>query len=313
MNGPDRATSRRTVLRLVAGIGALAAMSAAGPGGAAAAPPIARRPIPRSGEALPVVGVGTWQTFDVGEAPAERAPLGEVLAALVAQGGRLVDSSPMYGRSEAVVGELAVALGLQEALFYATKVWTSGRAEGMRQMEASFRRMRVARMDLMQIHNLVDWPTHTVTLKAWKAEGKVRYVGITHYHEGAYGELERLLRTGDYDFVQLNYSLGERAADARLLPLARETGAAVIVNRPFVEGALFRRARGKPLPAWAAEIDCASWAQVFLKWILGHPAVTCVIPGTANPRHLVDNMGAGRGRLPDAALRARILADFERL
>lgn len=265
------------------------------------------RPIPATGEALPVIGLGTWQTFDVGAAASERAPLKEVLAGLVARGGRLVDSSPMYGRAESVVGELAAALGLQKDLFCATKVWTSGRAEGVRQMETSFRRMRVDRMDLMQIHNLADWHTHTATLKDWKQAGKVRYIGITHYHEGAYAELERLVRSGDYDFVQLNYSLGERSADARLLPLARETGTAVIVNRPFVEGALFRRVRGRPLPGWAAEIDCASWAQVFLKWILGHPAVTCVIPATANPKHLADNMGAGLGRMPDAQMRARIL------
>jgi len=282
-------------------------MSSLPKAGAAAAPPIARRPIPRTDEAIPVVGLGTWQTFDVGAAESARAPLKEVLAGLVARGGRLVDSSPMYGRAEAVVGELAEELGLQAQLFYATKVWTTGQAEGVRQMEASFRRMRVERMDLMQIHNLTDWRTHTPTLKEWKQAGRVRYIGITHYHEGAYAELERLVRTGEYDFVQLNYSLGERAADARLLPLARETGTAVIANRPFVEGALFRRVRGKPLPGWAAEIDCASWAQVFLKWILGHPAVTCVIPGTANPKHLADNLGAGAGRVPDARMRARII------
>jgi diketogulonate reductase-like aldo/keto reductase len=307
MNGNDRPHSRRAALKLLAGLGAAVTLSPKVAAGAAAAQPIALRAIPRSGEEIPVVGVGTWQTFDVGAGESERAPLKEVLAVLVARGGRLVDSSPMYGRAESVVGDLAAELGLQAKLFYATKVWTSGRAEGVRQMETSFRRMRVERMDLMQIHNLTDWRTHTATLKEWKQAGKVRYVGITHYHEGAYVELERLVRSGDYDFVQLNYSLGERAADARLLPLARETGTAVIVNRPFVEGALFRRVRGRPLPGWAAEIDCASWAQVFLKWILGHPAVTCVIPGTANPKHLADNMGAGLGRMPDAQMRARIL------
>lgn len=312
MNEPDRSPSRRDVLRMLARLGALAAMSVAHPGAEAAPQPIVRRPVPRTGEALPVVGLGTWQTFDVGDAAAERAPLAQVLQGLIAHGGRLVDSSPMYGRAEAVVGEIAAALGLQQALFYATKVWTTGRAEGVRQMETSFRRMRVERMDLMQIHNLVDWQAHTATLKAWKEAGRIRYMGITHYHAGAHDELARLVRTGDYDFVQVNYSLGERAAETRLLPLARETGTAVIVNRPFVEGALLRRARGKPLPAWAAEIDCKSWAQVFLKWILGHPAVTCVIPGTGNPKHLDDNVGAGRGRIPDAALRARMLADFER-
>jgi diketogulonate reductase-like aldo/keto reductase len=307
MNGHDQLLSRRAALRLLAGLGAAMTLRPKVAAGAAAAQPIALRAIPRSGEEIPIVGVGTWQTFDVGAGESERAPLKEVLAVLAARGGRLVDSSPMYGRAESVVGELAAELGLQAKLFYATKVWTSGRAEGMRQMETSFRRMRVERMDLMQIHNLTDWRTHTATLKEWKQAGKVRYAGITHYHEGAYADLERLVRSGGYDFVQLNYSLGERSADARLLPLARETGTAVIVNRPFVEGALFRRVRGRPLPGWAAEIDCASWAQVFLKWILGNPAVTCVIPGTANPKHLADNMGAGLGRMPDAQMRARIL------
>jgi diketogulonate reductase-like aldo/keto reductase len=311
MNGHDRSISRRDALRLLAGVGAWASMSVRSTAGAAELQPIARRPIPRTGEALPVIGIGTWQTFDVGDSERERAPLKEVLQGFVARGGRLVDSSPMYGRSEQVVGDLAAALGLREALFYATKIWTTGRTEGVRQMEESFRRMRVERMDLMQIHNLADWKTHTATLKAWKQADRIRYIGITHYHEGAYPELERLVRSGDYDFLQINYSLGERAADARLLPLARETGTAVIVNRPFVEGSLFRRVRGKPLPGWAAEIDCASWAQVFLKWILGHPAVTCVIPGTANPKHLGDNMGAGLGHMPDARMRARILAEFD--
>ncbi|MCC6609446.1 MAG: aldo/keto reductase [Burkholderiales bacterium] len=286
-------------------------MTARATSGAVGLQPIARRAIPRTDEALPVIGLGTWQTFDVGRSAQERAPLKETLHTLVARGGRLVDSSPMYGRSEQVVGDLAAALGIGEGLFYATKVWRTGRAEGVRQMEESFRRMRVERMDLMQIHNLTDWRTQTETLKAWKQARRIRYIGITHYHEGAHAELERLVRTGDYDFVQVNYSLGERAADARLLPAARDTGTAVIVNRPFVEGSLFRRVRGRPLPGWAGEIECASWAQVFLKWILGHAAVTCVIPGTANPKHLADNMGAGLGRMPDARMRGRIQAELD--
>ncbi len=311
MNGRDPFVSRREALGRLAGLGAWVSMTARATSGAVGLQPIARRAIPRTDEALPVIGLGTWQTFDVGRSAQERAPLKETLHTLVARGGRLVDSSPMYGRSEQVVGDLAAALGIGEGLFYATKVWRTGRAEGVRQMEESFRRMRVERMDLMQIHNLTDWRTQTETLKAWKQARRIRYIGITHYHEGAHAELERLVRTGDYDFVQVNYSLGERAADARLLPAARDTGTAVIVNRPFVEGSLFRRVRGRPLPGWAGEIECASWAQVFLKWILGHAAVTCVIPGTANPKHLADNMGAGLGRMPDARMRGRIQAELD--
>jgi diketogulonate reductase-like aldo/keto reductase len=189
----------------------------------------------------------------------------------------------------------------------ATKVWTTGREAGIRQMEKSMRRMKVARMDLMQIHNLQDWRTHLKTLQAWKAAGRIRYTGITHYHSGAYGDLERLMKGGEFDFVQFNYSMAEREAEERILPLAQETGTAVIVNRPFAQASLFSRVRGKELPAWAAEFDCKSWGQFFLKYILGHPAVTCVIPATSKPNHLVDNMGAAIGRLPDAAMRKRMV------
>lgn len=287
---------------------------AAGKAQAASGPQaIARRAIPRGDETIPVIGLGTWQTFDVGSAESARAPLREVLAQFVAHGGAVVDSSPMYGRAEAVVGDLAVALGVQPQLFHATKVWTSGQRAGVRQMEESMRRMRVARMDLMQIHNLLDLAAHTETLLEWKRAGRVRYIGITHYHSGAHAELERLVQTRTYDFVQVNYSLGEREAERRLLPAAQEAGVAVLVNRPFGSGGLFRRVRGEPLPQWAAAIGCASWAQIFLKWIVGHPAVTCAIPATSNPRHLVDNMGAGLGPQPDAAMRRRIAETFDRL
>jgi len=265
------------------------------------------RAIPSSGEEIPVVGLGTWQTFDVEAAPAERAPLREVLRLLVEGGGSVVDSSPMYGRSEAVVGELAEELGLGDQLFFATKVWTQGRDEGIRQMETSVRRMRASPMDLLQVHNLVDVERHLATLREWKVEGRVRYVGVTHYQVAAYPALERLVRAGGLDFVQLNYSLAEREAEERMLPLAADHGVAVLVNQPFAEGSLLRRMRGRVLPAWAAEIDCASWAQLFLKYILGAPQVTCVIPGTGDPVHLVDNVGAGTGRLPDAALRTRMV------
>jgi diketogulonate reductase-like aldo/keto reductase len=271
------------------------------------------RPIPSSAEALPVVGLGTYQNFGVSTNPAEREPLQQVLRLFVERGGRLVDSSPMYGTSESVVGDLSAALGMTGRLFMATKVWTSGREAGIRQMEESFLRMKVTRMDLMQIHNLLDWKTHLQTLKQWKQAGRIRYTGITHYHSGAYSELERLMKMREFDFVQLNYSIAEREAELRILPLARETGTAVIVNRPFAQASLFSRVRGKPLPEWAAEFDCRSWGQFFLKYILGHPAVTCVIPATAKPEHLVDNMMAGVGRLPDESTRNKMALYIENL
>jgi aryl-alcohol dehydrogenase-like predicted oxidoreductase len=269
--------------------------------------------IPSTGENLPVIGVGTWQTFDAGNDAAARAPLAEVLKVFAEAGGRIVDSSPMYGSSESVAGDLIAQLGLRERLFVATKVWTSGRAEGIRQMEDSFRRLRVERMDLMQVHNLVDVATHTKTLQEWKKQGRVRYVGITHYTSSAYPEVERALKNAPYDFLQINYSLAEREAEQRVLPLARELGVAVIINRPFAEGALFRKAKGKALPPWAGEHGIASWAQYFLKWIAGHPAVTCAIPGTAKPEHMRDNIAAGMGALPDEATRRQMLQYFESL
>jgi len=292
--------SRRAVL-------ALMAAAAAQPSGARAAPAVLARPIPSTGETIPVVGLGTWRTFDVGASAAEREPLREVLRRFVALGGRVVDSSPMYGTAEAVVGDLAADLGLRDSLFLATKVWTSGREAGVAQMEQSLRRLRVARLDVMQIHNLLDWRTHLRTLRAWKQEGRIRYLGITHYTAGAYDELERVMRSEPLDFLQINYSLGEREAERRVLPLARDRGLAVLVNRPFQEGDLFRKVRGQEVPSWAADFDGESWAQFFLKWILAHPAVTCVIPATSRSAHLVDNMRAGQGRLPDEATRERMV------
>ena len=267
-----------------------------------------QRPIPSSGETLPAVGLGTWRAFDVGASAAEREPRKQTLERLVELGGRVIDSSPMYGAAESVVGDLAAYLGVTDKLFLATKVWTSGRDAGLAQMEQSFRRLRAQRVDLMQIHNLVDWRTHLRTLREWKATGRIRYLGVTHYTASAYDELERVLRSEPLDVVQLNYSLGEREAERRILPLARERGIAVLVNRPFSTGGLFQRMRGETLPAWAAEMDCASWAQFFLKWILAHPAVTCVIPGTGQPQHVADNLKAGVGKLPDAQMRERMTA-----
>ena len=266
--------------------------------------------IPSTGEKLPVIGVGTWQTFDVGADAAARQELRQVLKLL---DGNVVDSSPMYGSSESVAGELIAELGARGRLFVATKVWTSGRAEGVRQIEQSFRRLRVQKMDLFQVHNLVDVATHTRTLMEMKKQGRVRYVGITHYTSSAYHEVERVLKGGQYDFLQINYSLGEREAETRLLPLAKELNVAVIANRPFAEGALFRKTKGKPLPGWAAEVGVQSWAQYFLKWIVSHPALTCAIPGTGNPAHMRDNLGAGQGTLPDAAMRTRMRQHFDSL
>ena len=297
---------RRAVLRLMT-VGAVGAASGAG-----ATSAMLVRPIPSTGETIPAVGLGTWQTFDVGGGASEREPLREVLRRFVAGGGRVIDSSPMYGNSESVVGDLAAETGVAEKLWLATKVWTSGRAAGVAQMEQSLRRLRAKKLDLMQIHNLVDWRVHLATLREWKQAGRIRYLGVTHYTASAFDELERVLRAEPVDFVQMNYSLGERDAERRILPLARDRGIAVLVNRPFTEGRLFASVRGRPLPAWAAEIGCESWAQVFLKWILGHPAVTCVIPATRRPEHLADNIKAGVGPLPDAAMRERIVADVGR-
>ena len=275
------------------------------------------RKIPSTGEEIPAVGLGTWQVFDAdrgGKADADaRAPLREVLAAFAKAGGKMIDSSPMYGSAESVVGDLVAELGLRDKLFIATKVWTSGREDGIRQMETSFRRLRVKQMDLMQIHNLKDAGVHTRTLLDWKAKGRIRYHGITHYTSSAYAEVETRLKAGKYDFLQINYSLAERESEKRLLSIAKDRNIAVIANRPFAEGAMFRRVRGKPLPPWAGEIGVVSWAQFFLKWIVGHPAITCAIPGTGRPEHIADNVAAGFGALPGEAMRARMAKYFNTL
>jgi diketogulonate reductase-like aldo/keto reductase len=267
------------------------------------------RPIPSTGEALPLIGLGTWQTFDVGPSPEERAPLQEVLAAFAAAGGKLVDSSPMYGRAEEVLGDLTARLGLRPKLFLATKVWTSGKQAGVAQMEASLRKLRADRLDLMQVHNLLDMERHLETLRAWKAAGRVRYIGITHYTASAHEAVARAMTAHPVDFVQINYSVGEREAERRVLPLALERGVAVLANRPFAGGDLLRRLRTKPLPAFAGEIGCTSWAQLLLKFVVGHPAITCAIPATSKVAHLRDNMAAAQGVLPDATLRQRIAAE----
>ena len=259
------------------------------------------RSIPSSHERLPMVGLGTWQTFDV--APSARKPLADVLSLFVELGGRVVDSSPMYGRSESILGDVAVETGVRDKLFVATKVWTSGKREGIAQMQDSERKLR-GKVDLMQVHNLLDADTHLATLREWKRAGRVRYIGVTHYTSPAYRELERYL--DGVDFLQINYSLAEREAERHILPLAAERGIAVLINRPFGGGSLFREARNKPLPAFAKDLGCTSWAELFLKFVLSHPAVTCAIPATSKVEHLRQNMNAGRGPMPDAKMRQRI-------
>jgi diketogulonate reductase-like aldo/keto reductase len=264
------------------------------------------RPVPKSGEMLPVIGLGTWQTFDVGDDAAALENVGAVLQLFFDGGGKVIDSSPMYGRAEAVVGELLVKMHARERAFLATKVWTSGREEGIAQMRRSAELLKTRVIDLMQIHNLVDWRTQLVTLRKMKEAGQVRYIGITHYTPSAFGDLASIVEHEEIDFVQLPYSIDLRDAEKRMLPLAAERRVAVMVNRPFGGGGLFRQVRGKPLPSWAAELGCASWAQFFLKYIVSHPAVTCVIPATAESAHLSDDLKAGYGRIPDAAERRRM-------
>ncbi len=285
------------------------AAAAVTPGASAAPDGAIRRRIPSSGEELLVIGLGTSGPFEVGATEAERAPLRAVLQAFFAGGGRLIDTSPMYSTAEGVLGELLTP-EMQARAFVATKVWTRGARSGVEQMTHSLQALKRERLDLIQVHNLLDLDTQLKTLREWKQAGKVRYLGITHYTVGAHAELIRVLTRERLDFVQLNYSPATRAAEARLLPLAAERGVAVLVNRPFEDGALLRAVRGRPLPAWATELGVASWGQLALKFIVAHPAVTCVIPATGNVTHLNDNLGAGRGPLPDGGQREAIAKAF---
>ncbi len=265
-----------------------------------------RKAIPSTGEKIGVVGVGTWQTFDVGSSAAARGPLKEVLKILVEKGGSVIDSSPMYGSSEQVVGDLTKELDIEDPIFYATKVWTTGESRGKSQMQNSMKKMGTNPMDLMQIHNLQDWRTHIKTLYDWKERGLIRYIGITHYIDSSHSELERIIKSENIDFVQVNFSIANRNAERSLLPTAKDNGVAVITNRPYSGGSLFRKTKGKELPGWASEFDCESWGQFFLKYLISNPAVTCVIPGTSKPHHMKDNVGAGFGNLPTTAHRKKM-------
>ena len=272
-----------------------------------------QRIIPSSGESIPVIGIGSWKKFDVGDHAADRKNLSKILELMGEHKARLIDSSPMYGRSEQVIGDLTNETGLSDKFFYATKVWTNGREAGIEQMKDSLRKMKRKVMDLIQIHNLVDWQTHLKTLRQWKAEGRVRYIGITHYTTSSHPDLERIIERETLDFIQVNYSIATRNAEKKLLPLAMDRGVAVIINEPLEKGTLFDKTRKMELPSWATDQGIQTWADFFLKYIISHPAITCVIPATSNPSHMEDNLIAGEGYLPGEEDRKNMLEYFERL
>lgn len=311
MKPSDPHPSRRATLALLAGLGAAAA--GLRPSGAAAPGPKLMRAIPSTGERIPAIGLGTWIVFNVGEDRALRDARAKVLDAFFARGGGMVDSSPMYGSSEAVIGHGLARIADKRALFSATKVWTMWAGTGKRQIADSRRLWGLPKLDLIQVHNLLRWETHLETLRAEKAAGRIRYLGVTTSHGRRHDDLEAIMKKVPLDFVQFTYNPVDREAERRLLPLAAQRRLAVIVNRPFREGALIDRAMRAKLPDWAAEIDCANWAQVLLKFIVAHPAVTCAIPATSRVDHLAENMGALHGKLPDARLRARIVQAVEAL
>lgn len=304
-------TRRRMVKGMVAAGGLTAVpwpFALAGAAESTAPTEVIRRTIPSSGESVPVAGMGTYRTFDIDPDDAgAMARMREVLRRFLAGGGRVIDSSPMYGRAEAVVGALAADLTAEDRLWLATKVWTRGREAGIEQMERSAARLGAGAVDLMQVHNLVDVETHLRTLRGWKDEGRIRYIGITHYLAAHHDALVRLIESHPVDFVQFNYNLLERNAERRLLPACAEHGIATLINEPFEQGRLFRMVRDRPVPPWASEIGCRTWAQLFLKYLIGHPAVTVVIPATGDPGHAAENVAAGRGAVPDEATRRRIL------
>ena len=301
--------SRRRFLHFLTSLGlgmAVRRTAKAGPG------TIITRPIPASAERLPVIGMGTWLTFDT-EPGEETARLLPVLEAFFQGGGALIDTSPMYGRAEQALGELLPRLNNRPKLFAATKVWTNGKSMGIQQMQRSMRRVGVPRFDLIQVHNLRDWQVHLDTLRQWKEEGKVRYIGVTTSHGRRHEELESIMRRQPLDFVQFTYNIRHREAERRLLPLAQERGIAVITNRPLDGGDLFNAVHGRSLPDWVVEFDCHSWSQFFLKFIVSHPAVTCAIPATSKVAHMQENMGAAHGRLPGTSMRQRMVSYIQSL
>lgn len=306
-----RKFTRREVLSLAAAAGAVSMFPLAQ--GRAAEGPVLTRPIPRTGERIPIVGLGTAIVFDIGDDEQKRAERRAVIQTMIDGGARLIDTAPSYGEAEVVVGDLLAAMGARDKIFLATKVRAESDAEELEQMNASLKRLRTSRVDLMQLHNVSDPKTQLNTLREWQQKGFTRYVGITHFRASAYKNLAEVMRREKPEFIQINYSLAERSAEEGLLQQAADNGTAVLVNLPFGRGRLFRAVRGKPLPEWAKEFDAASWAQFFLKYLLGHPAVTCVIPGTDKPQYMVDNLNAGRGRLPDAAMRKKMVAFWESL
>ncbi|MBI4082118.1 MAG: aldo/keto reductase [Candidatus Lambdaproteobacteria bacterium] len=316
MNEQRKGVTRREALALLGGGAALLMAGTAGRPAPVYGQPAYGQPgqlirnIPATGEGLPAVGLGTAVTFDVGNDPAKRAPLPEVVRQFVAAGGRLIDTAPSYGASEEIIGEIVRSQGLRGKVFLSTKVGASNMAEGLEQLNTSVRLLGEG-IDLIEVHNLKDWKNQLARLREWKAAGRIRYLGVTHYTERSLDAMIRVVGQEQLDFIQINYSVREREADAKLLPLCRERGVAVLVNRPFARAGLFRAVRAKPLPAWAAEFDCASWAQFFLKFIVSNPAVTCALPATSNPKHVLDNMGAGLGRQPDAAQRKRMAEYFD--
>jgi diketogulonate reductase-like aldo/keto reductase len=299
-----RNLTRRAFVGSMTSFGATTALPAFGQGPAAGA--ILKKAIPSTGEQIPAIGLGTWITFNVGNDERLRAARAQVMQTFFDRGGSLIDSSPMYGSSEAVIGYGLARIKNKATLFSASKVWIVLKTLGVNQMEASRNYWGIDRFDLMQVHNLLDWSTHIETLKEMKAQGRVRYIGITTSQGWRHGGLEQIMRTQPIDFVAFSYNVIDREVEERLLPLAAERGIAVIVNRPFQEGVLIERMMHHPLPPWAGEIDCANWAQFLLKFIVSHPAVTCVIPATRRVDHMEENMGAMRGRLPDAKMRRRM-------
>ncbi|MGW8461430.1 aldo/keto reductase [Pseudomonas sp. CLCA07] len=303
--------TRRQLLMLAAGASAVftfdRALATSAPSTETGGKTMLTRAIPSSNEPLPIVGLGTYRGFDVEPSSPAYKQLPEVLSALFKKGGTVIDCSPMYGRAEQTTGELLSIHEPRSPAFLATKVWTRGREEGIAQMEQSFSLLQTDRIDLMQIHNLLDWQTHLPTLRHWKEQGRIRYIGITHYTASAYEEVEALLKAEPVDFLQINYALDDRGVEKRILPLCRERGVAVICNRPFGGGGLLERLKGKPLPGWAAQVGVNSWAQLALKFLLSHSAVTCVIPGTGNPRYMADNAGAGFGPMLTGAQREQLI------